>query len=175
MLSVNQRGARALNDDHLKGIINRNGAPKEEEDTGRPDLQGPYQAFGRPCTKYLSSLLVYFNAEGRKLYRREKIQLQYRDIESDNPLLAGLDDDGGGFAVILAGQVSKQRLIVRGRNLDQRGPDRISLFDFISFHRMPWIRAADRDFAEDGEPIITSITLEEIKFDENGQIVKPKG
>lgn len=58
------------------------------------------------------------------------------------------------FSVVLAGSI-KQRFTVRGRNLEGG-------YDFLSFHRMPWIRSADHDTAEDGDPIITNIEIEAI-------------
>lgn len=41
---------------------------------------------------------------------------------------------------------------ISGRNLYQ-------LYDYIHSHRMPWVKIAARDFAADGEPVVTQIVI----------------
>ncbi len=48
------------------------------------------------------------------------------------------------------------RVTVRGRQLEEG-------YDLIISHRMPWLRCVDRDFAGDGEAIITAIVIEPVK------------
>ena len=56
--------------------------------------------------------------------------------------------------VRFAGLKSVQ-VTIRGRNLWR-------LYDYLHQHRMPWIMRADRDFADDKEPIIIAIDFEDV-------------
>lgn len=49
----------------------------------------------------------------------------------------------------------RTRVTIRGRNL-------LKLYDYILQHRMPYVREADRDFANGREPIITAIVIDEV-------------
>jgi hypothetical protein len=48
-----------------------------------------------------------------------------------------------------------KRLIIEGRNLE-------AIKTHIFQHRMEWIRPVDRDMGNDGEPVITKITVEDV-------------
>ena len=52
----------------------------------------------------------------------------------------------------------RRRLIVTGRNLE-----RVYLLCVES--RLTWLRAADRDFADDGETVVTKIEVVEVKVE----------
>ena len=132
----------------------------EDEAEYFPDPAADYVASGRPCYKVLSSLLVLHNAAGIKATGKQFQQFQYRDLVSDDAE-SGLAADGLSFSVSWQGRIT-QRMIVQGRNLKL-------IFQYLSCHRLPFLRAADRDF-QDGasqEPIITSIEIEEIKEEED--------
>jgi hypothetical protein len=60
------------------------------------------------------------------------------------------------FDVVFVGHEEKWRMTVTGRNL-------WTIYNLIIQHRLEWIQAADRDFAEDGKPIILSIEVVEVK------------
>lgn len=53
---------------------------------------------------------------------------------------------------------------ILGRNLGR-------LYDYLHQHRMPWIARIDsgRDFAADGEPVVTAIEIAEVKEAEFGR------
>jgi hypothetical protein len=123
----------------------------EEEKYDKPDPSN-YKAFGTP-RNHLTCLQVYLGAEGRKRLGKKKLQFQYVQIDSDDKD-GGFSEDGTFFSVVFVGSV-KQRLTVRGRNLETG-------YDQLTFHRMPWIRAADRDGGDDGEPVITGIEVEDV-------------
>jgi hypothetical protein len=61
--------------------------------------------------------------------------------------------------IIEFNEPEKWRVTVCGRNLEK-------YYDYITQHRLPWIREAERDFAGDGEPIITSIEI--VPIEERG-------
>ncbi len=62
------------------------------------------------------------------------------------------------FVVIFEGRDERWTVVVKGRNLH-------GIYTLIVQHRLEWLQAADRDFAEDGKPIVTSVEVvrEEVK------------
>jgi hypothetical protein len=60
------------------------------------------------------------------------------------------------FEVVFVGHEEKWRMTVTGRNL-------WVVYNLIVQHRLEWLRAADRDFAEDGQPIVLAIEVVEVK------------
>lgn len=56
------------------------------------------------------------------------------------------------FIVVFEGRDERYTMTVKGRNLH-------GIYTLIVQHRLEWIQAADRDFAEDGQPIVTSIEV----------------
>ena len=65
-------------------------------------------------------------------------------------------DPGNTWFIIEFNEPEKWRLTVRGRNL-------WAIYNYIAQHRLEWIREADRDFAGDGDAIITAIVIEAVK------------
>lgn len=60
------------------------------------------------------------------------------------------------FEVLFVGDDEQWRVVVNGRNLGQ-------IYMLVVQGRMEWLKAADRDFAEDGKPIITGIAVEKVE------------
>jgi len=127
---------------------------------------GEYKASGRPANKALPRFFVFFSKSGYAIGKKAAKQFQYVEMDSD-----GDDEDGCGFGFTESGQEfsikvagSKQwKLTVRGRNLWE-------IYDYLTLHRMPWIRVADRDFADADDaagqkPIILSIEIRELSSD----------
>jgi hypothetical protein len=135
-------------------------APAAEPDDGRPDLKGPYRAFGIPRAQPLRSLFLYFNAAERKQYGKKKVQIQYEHLDTDHPDSEGFAADGRSFSFVVATGRGFLRFTVHGWDLEEG-------YDQITFHRMPWIRSFDGTFQKaDGKPegpVITGIGIEEVK------------
>jgi hypothetical protein len=128
-----------------------------DQDDGRPDLTQPYRAFGHPRAQPLRSLFVYFNKEERKKYGKSKIQIQYEHLDSDDPKSEGFAEDGRSFSFVVCGARGMLRFTVRGWLLEDG-------YDHITFHRMPWIRSADRaEFRRNDEPVITGVEIVEVE------------
>src|SRR5713101_4957429 len=129
-----------------------------QEDDGRPDFSKPYRAFGHPRTHPLRSLFLYFNAAERGKYGRKKIQIQYEHLDSDDPASEGFAEDGQSFSIVVSGARKMMRITVRGRQLEEG-------YDFLTFHRTPWIRSIEkgRDFGQVEGPVITSIEIEPVE------------
>jgi hypothetical protein len=64
------------------------------------------------------------------------------------------------FEVVFIGHEERWRITVTGRNLWH-------IYNHIVQHRCEWVCAADRDFAEDGQPIILGIEVVEIREGED--------
>jgi hypothetical protein len=136
------------------GVVEPLGA--DEEDDGRPDFSKPYRAFGHPRTHALRSLFIYFNAAERRKYGKSKIQIQYEHLDSDDPASEGFAEDGKSFSFVVCGARGMLRYTVRGRQLEEG-------YDYITFHRMPWIRSCDRDFGQIDGPVITATEIEPVE------------
>lgn len=137
--------------------ITRHALADDEKDY-RLNRDSKYRAASQQKGRWLTSLIVYFNKEGRDEYKVSAKQFQYQHLDSDGPG-CGFAADGQSFAFIFAGSV-KQLVTVYGRNLED-------VWDAIGFHRQPSIRAVDRDFPEpgDNETVITSIKIETVEDD----------
>jgi hypothetical protein len=128
-----------------------------ETDDGRPDLNKPYRAFGHKRTQPLRSLFIYFNAEERKKYGKSKIQIQYEHLDSDDPASEGFAVDGKSFSFVVCGARGMLRFTVHGWLLEDG-------YDHITFHRMPWIRSAERaGLRRNDEPVITGIDIQAVE------------
>ncbi len=140
--------------------VKQEGERANEPDNGRPDLKGPYRAFGHPRTEALRSLFIYFNADEQKRYAKRKVQIQYEHLDSDDPESEGFAADGKSFSFVVATGRGFLRYTVHGWDLEEG-------YDQITFHRMPWIRSFDRDFRKaDGQadgPVITGIEIEPVE------------
>jgi hypothetical protein len=157
-------GDRSL-DDILNGARPRTAPPSpsdpipdaEDYIDWEPEKDGDYKPFARKHNKWLTCLHVIHNADGRKSTGMGRQQFQYQHLESDGPG-CGLAADGLSFVIRFSRSGMRSiQLTVHGRNLKKGWQN-------ISYHQMPVIWAADRDFiAKDGDPIITDIKVEEIK------------
>jgi hypothetical protein len=134
--------------------------PAAAPDDGRPDLTGPYRAFGHPRAQPLRSLFIYFNAAEQRRYGKKKVQIQYEHLDSDHPDSEGFAADGKSFAIVVATGRGFLRYKVHGWDLEEG-------YDQISFHRMPWIRSYDGSFQKAGEqrdgPVITGVDIEPVE------------
>ncbi len=134
------------------------------EASALPGPGGDYQAAAGPANNELTRLWCIMGSDqfkpGGKAYRC----FQYVHLDSDGHI--GFDQHGQVLTFRFTG-MTPVLVLVRGRNLIQIG-------DYISLHRMPWIRVADRDFApdeavdKDGKPlpIITGISISEARTGE---------
>jgi hypothetical protein len=136
-----------------------------EDDAGRPDLRpgAQYRAFGHPRSHALRSLFLYFNGDERKKYGKKKMQIQYEHLDSDDPTSEGFAADGQSFSFVVSGARRMMRITVRGRQLEEG-------YDFITFHRMPWMRSFDgRDFGQLEGPVIFAFDIEVLKDEEESR------
>lgn len=87
---------------------------------------------------------------------------QYVHLDSDGEF--GHDENGQFFVVRFTWGTGSQRMevTVRGRNLWR-------MYDYIQLHRWPYLRVADRDFAGDKEPVVTSIDMQPLKEESNAR------
>ena len=109
------------------------------------DLDGAYQAHARASNKPVQSVHCLLGKDGVRSF-------QYVHLDSDSQFRT--TSSGQAIIVRFAGLKSVQ-VTIRGRNLWR-------LYDYLHQHRMPWIMRADRDFADDKEPIITAIDFEDV-------------
>jgi hypothetical protein len=110
-----------------------------EEDAGE-DL-GPCAA--RASSKELPGLHVF-----RRRASTRSFQFAHMGYQEFDP--------GNTWFIIEFNEPEKWRLTVRGRNL-------WAIYNYIAQHRLAWIREADRDFAGDGETIVTAIEIVAVK------------
>jgi hypothetical protein len=110
-----------------------------EEEAGE-DL-GPCAA--RPSAKELPGLHVIRRRASTRSF--QFAHLGYQEYDPSNT-----------WFVVEFNEPEKWRLTVRGRNL-------WAIYNYIAQHRLEWVKEADRDFARDGEMIIMSIDIEEVK------------
>lgn len=125
---------------------------------------GEYRASGRAANKALPRFFVFFNKLGFGPGKKAVRQFQYIELDSDGDeedgCGFGLTDTGQEFSVKIAGS-KLWKLTVRGRNLWE-------IYDYLSLHRLPWLRVADRDFADADDPagqkpVILSVDIVELR------------
>jgi hypothetical protein len=131
---------------------------RTEADPLWPSLKDPYKAAGTPDNNPLTRLVIFLGKEGVKPGATAYRILQYVHVDEAEFGFTATGDQR--FSFIFAGKRPKQ-LIVKGRNLQR-------ICDYISLHRMPWIRLCDRDFRSgdgvpDDEPIITQVEIMDLK------------
>jgi hypothetical protein len=126
---------------------------------GDPLLPGdgdPYKAAGMQSTGSLTRLCCIMGREGFQPGGKAYRFFQYVHLDSDTDF--GFTKEGQVVTLRFAG-LHPVVVIVRGRNL-------LRICDYIHLHRLPWIRVADRDFAEGSKEIITSIDIAESRTGE---------
>jgi hypothetical protein len=117
-----------------------------------PAYGDPYQAAGVPSNDSLTRLCCIMGKDGFQPGGKAYRFFQYVHLDSDTDF--GFTKDGQAITLRFAG-MNPVLVIVRGRNL-------LRICDAIHLHRMPWIRVADRDFAEGSKEIITAIEIIEV-------------
>jgi hypothetical protein len=127
-------------------VVNLNGA---EGDALLPTAGDPYKAAGIPSNESLTRLVCIMGKEGFQPGGKAYRFFQYVHLDSDTDF--GFTADGQIITLRFAG-MKPVMVVVRGRNL-------LRICDQIHQHRMPWIRVADRDFAEGSKEIITAIEI----------------
>lgn len=114
-----------------------------EEESGLPSLKdGEYQPHARPSDK--PDYGIHFVTPGGDVR-----SFQYVHLDSGSQFAAGR------ITLVFMG-MEPVRVVIEGRNLWR-------LYDYIHQHRMPWVMVAGRDFAKDGQTIVTRVSYAPIK------------
>lgn len=126
---------------HLRSILSDQAGDHEENDSALPSPHdNQLQAYGRPVHRPLYAI-HFIDPDGTVR------TFQYIHLDSDSCYASG--------QIVLRFSGSKiVNVMIDGRNLWE-------LYDYIHQHRMPWVRAAARDFARDQIPIVTRIAIVE--------------
>jgi hypothetical protein len=158
-------------DEHLKSHIPRglrtpapgDGLPAFEEAGPLPSFGDPYMAASMPANHGLTRLCCVMGREGFRPGGQAYRYFQYAQLDSDGDL--GYTENGQRFKLRFACRVPKL-IVVEGRNL-------LRICDYIQWHRMAWIRLADRDFGQDGlsptEPVITALSITDWRPRDRGE------
>jgi hypothetical protein len=134
----------------LDSIMNRTTtAPVGREDEGAVILPGPgddYRAAGRQANHGIAR--IHFILGDRTICFG-----QYAELDSFGKFFPATGDAGESFVICFKARVPME-IVVEGRNL-------WSVFDYISVHRMPWVRelAKERDFEDETTTVIHRITI----------------
>lgn len=122
---------------HLRNILGEKELEAEREG-GLPALRdNEFRVCGRPAAKPVFA--IHFITQGTV----QSFQYMHLDSNSSySPTRIGLRFTGSKIIDVA----------IEGRNLWE-------LYDYIHQHRMPWVRVAARDFAQDGETVVTKISV----------------
>lgn len=121
-------------------------AAQSDDETGLPSLnERQYTPHGRPANKPLYSI-HFVNPNG------EVRSFQYVHLDSNSSFSAE------GVTLKFLG-MEPVKVVIRGRNL-------WTLYDYIHQHRAAWVMQAARDFAQDGQTIVTRIDFVAVTHDE---------
>lgn len=144
-----------MSDDHLSNVLTR-GRKAAERDEGRelppesnlPDPSRGYEPYSRPSNKPLYTLHCVLGRDGYRSF-------QYVHLDSDGSL--SVDERGHVVQLRFCGSKT-MAVTIRGRNLWR-------LYDYLHQHRIAWVMRVDRgrDFAQDSEPVVNSIDIEEVR------------
>jgi hypothetical protein len=129
---------------HLRSVL-RNNAPEQagDDESGLPSLaDGEYQAFARPANKPVHAI-HFVNPKG------EVRSFQYVHLDSDSRF------ENERVVLRFLG-MEPTRIVISGRNLWRA-------YDYIHQHRLTWIMAAAREFAADGQAIVTNVSFTLLK------------
>ena len=123
-----------------------------DDDSGLPSLPaGEYKPHSAPANKPVLALhLIRPSGEIRSF--------QYMDLDSDSRYEPGV------IRVRFTGTTVLE-VIIRGRNL-------LRLYDGIHRHVIRWVMEAGRDFARDGEGIVSTIDIREVRKQPQGQLAE---
>jgi hypothetical protein len=131
----------------LDTVFQRAASPGREDDDA-VTLPGPgddYRAAGRPANHGISR--IHFMLGDRTIRFG-----QYAELDSFGTFTPGARS-GDAFVICFKGRIPME-IVVEGRNL-------WSIFDYISVHRLPWVRVLpkDRDFEDEHAAVIHRITF----------------
>ncbi len=129
----------------------RSAEPAEggDENALLPGLTTDYKASATAGTKALTRLVVIFGKDGFRPGNTAYVAFQYVHLGCGD---FSFTPDGQVFSFVVS-DLQPKRLTVHGFNL-------LRVFDYISLHRMPWIRQVNRAFSPDaGDPVITRIEI----------------
>jgi hypothetical protein len=130
----------------------RSSRPQSDDDPDHLDFPPTnaklYKSFARAWIKPVRAI-HFFTQDGKCR------TFEYTDLRSR----CGDDDDFTSTRFKLA------FLGLRAVEVTVEGRDLWPLYDYIHQHRMPWVMVAARDFAKNGDTIVTSVTVEGIHAD----------
>lgn len=125
-----------------------------------PDLNTPYKASGW-AEGEINRLVLIHGKEGFAPGGVAYTTFQYVHLDMGE---FSLSANAQEFRFTVS-CLQPKRVRVQGRNL-------LRIYDYISLHRMPWIRQSDRDFHAASvmgkEPVITRISIEDWKPEPHG-------
>ncbi|HEY4309317.1 MAG TPA: hypothetical protein VGN12_07680 [Pirellulales bacterium] len=127
---------------HLKSVLSRLGEkrPPDAEEFGLPSLDKTYRPYARASQKPLFA--IHFITPHGSVR-----SFQYMHLDSDSSYAPDrLTLRFAGLKIV--------NVVISGRNLWE-------LYDYIHQHRSAWVRQAARDFAADGDAIVTGIAISE--------------
>jgi hypothetical protein len=139
------QGKSPDNDSHLRSVLNPTTVERPaEEESGLPSLKdAEYQPHARASNKPVYG--IHFVTPGGDVR-----SFQYVHLDSGSQYTAGR------ITLAFMG-IEPMRVVIEGRNLWR-------LYDYIIHqHRMSWVMVAGRDFAKDGQTIVTRVTYTPIK------------
>jgi len=140
-------------EEHLRNFL-RPGAQPVDEESGLPALPaGDYKPYSAPANKPVFA--VHFIKPSGEIR-----SFQYADLDSDSryePAVIRMRFTG----------TTVLEVIIHGRNLWR-------LYDGIHRQVIRWVMEASRDFAKDGDSIVSRIDIREVKRERNEQTEEAK-
>ena len=126
--------------DNLDAILKKT-TPTPTPDAEDDEACGPCAAIAK--NKWVTALTVQHPTKPWESF-------QYRGIATRSTFTPTR------FEVRFVDEDDTYRVTVTGRNLGR-------VYNLVIQHRLEWVRPADRDFAGDGQPVITQITVEKVE------------
>jgi hypothetical protein len=133
---------------HLRTVMRASGSdlPQAEDELGLPSPgEKQYVPYARPANRPLYSI-HFISPKG------EVRSFQYVHLDSNSSFSAEC------ITLKFLG-MEPEKVVIRGRNLWR-------LYDYIHQHRMPWVVQAARDFAQDGQTVITQVAFTAVHQEE---------
>ena len=125
---------------HLDGLL---GTPTTEEDAGLPSPNATeYRPHSRPANKPIYALHLIGKGWDVRSF-------QYADLDSDSRYTPA------AIRLCFTG-LEPMRVVIHGRNLWR-------LYDGIHRQVIPWVMESARDFAKDGECLVTRIEVTAVR------------
>lgn len=120
--------------------------PQADDEVGLPSLdEKQYVAHARAANKPLYAI-HFVNPKG------EVRSFQYMHLDSNSSFAAE------EVTLTFLG-MKPVKVVIKGRNLWR-------LYDYVHQHRMAWVMQAARDFAKDGQAMVTQVSFVTVKDDE---------